>query len=39
MHHHELADSDRRVVYRSHVQFILVQVFLLEMLWPTLVPA
>jgi hypothetical protein len=26
MHHHELAESDWRVVYRSHVQVILAQV-------------
>jgi len=39
MHHHELAESDWREVYRSHVQVILALVFLLEMLWSTLVPA
>jgi len=27
MHHHELAESDWRGVYRSHVQFILAQLF------------
>jgi hypothetical protein len=32
MNQHELAESDWRGVYRTHVQFILAPLFLLEML-------